>query len=150
MRREKRKKRREMGRVAEDWIFSQGDSESNIVHSVLLCHSDQRSYSMFTKEKIMTKLPLKKSILDYCDRFSNLFTVYRRDNSSPLRLYFSGLFHGSTSLFYNHLNHPKPYIPGGPAGQGGVKNTYKTDEQDVMVRDLLKTLPASQWRTWHF
>lgn len=49
-----------------------------------------------------------------------------------------------------YLKHPKPYIPDGPAGQGGVKNTYKTDEQDIMVRDLLETLPASQWRTCTF
>ncbi len=46
-----------------------------------------------------------------------------------------------------YLNHPKPYIPAGPAGQGGIKNTYKSDEQDVMVRDLLKTLPPAQWQT---
>jgi SRSO17 transposase len=51
---------------------------------------------------------------------------------------------------YVYLDHPKPYIPDGPAGQGGVKNTYKTDKQDFMVRDLLKTLPASQWRTCTF
>ena len=49
-----------------------------------------------------------------------------------------------------YLKHPKPYIPDGPAGQGGVKNTYKTDEQDVMVRDLLKTLPDSQWSACTF
>ena len=49
-----------------------------------------------------------------------------------------------------YLKHPKPYIPDGPAGQGGVKNTYKTDEQEVMVRDLLKTLHDSQWRTCTF
>jgi SRSO17 transposase len=49
-----------------------------------------------------------------------------------------------------YLKHPKPYIPDGPAGQGGVKNTYKTEEQEVMVRDLLKTLPDSQWRTCTF
>jgi hypothetical protein len=51
---------------------------------------------------------------------------------------------------YVYLDHPKPYIPDGPAGQGGVKNTYKTDKQDFMVRDLLKALPASQWRTCTF
>jgi SRSO17 transposase len=51
---------------------------------------------------------------------------------------------------YVYLDHPKPYIPDGPAGQGGVKNTYRTDKQDFMVRDLLKALPASQWRTCMF
>lgn len=51
---------------------------------------------------------------------------------------------------YVYLNHPKAYIPDGPAGQGGVKNTYKSDEQEVMVRDLLDILPASQWTTHTF
>jgi len=47
-----------------------------------------------------------------------------------------------------YLNHPKPYIPDGPAGRGGIKNTYKSDEQDIKVRDLLKTLPDRQWKTY--
>lgn len=51
---------------------------------------------------------------------------------------------------YVYTKHPKPYIPDGPAGRGGVKNTYKTDQQEVMVKDLLKTLPEPQWETHTF
>ena len=47
-----------------------------------------------------------------------------------------------------YLKHPKPYIPDGPAGRGGIKNTYKSDEQDIKVRDLLKILSDSQWKTY--
>ena len=49
-----------------------------------------------------------------------------------------------------YLHDPKPYIPDGPAGRGGIKNTYKSDEQDIKVRDLLKTLPAPQWKTYTY
>ena len=49
-----------------------------------------------------------------------------------------------------YLNPPKPYIPDGPAGRGGIKNTYKSDQQDIKVRDLLKTLPDSQWETYTY
>jgi SRSO17 transposase len=49
-----------------------------------------------------------------------------------------------------YLSHPMPYIPDGPAGQGGIKNTYKSAEQGVMVRDLLNTLPPTQWKTYTF
>ena len=49
-----------------------------------------------------------------------------------------------------YLHDPKPYIPDGPVGRGGIKNTYKSDEQDIKVRDLLKTLPAPQWKTYTY
>lgn len=51
---------------------------------------------------------------------------------------------------YVYTKHPEPYIPDGPTGRGGVKNTYKTDQQEVMVKDLLKTLPGPQWETHTF
>ena len=49
-----------------------------------------------------------------------------------------------------YLNHPRPYIPDGPAGQGGIKNTYKSDEHEVKVRDLFNTLPDPQWKTYTY
>jgi SRSO17 transposase len=49
-----------------------------------------------------------------------------------------------------YLEHPSPYIPDGPTGQGGKKNTYKTDKQPVKVKDLLATLPDAQWNTYTF
>lgn len=71
--------------------------------------------------------------------------------SSELRQSIAALGHKfvldvhSNQLVY--LEHPQPHIPDGPAGQGGKKNTYKTDKQEVMVRDLLATLPDAQWKT---
>lgn len=52
--------------------------------------------------------------------------------------------HGNQVVY---LEHPCPRIPDGPAGQGGKKNTYKSEKQEVMVRDLLPTLPDGQWQT---
>jgi len=49
-----------------------------------------------------------------------------------------------------YLEHPRPYIPDGPAGQGGKKNTYISDKEPVMVRNLLANLADDQWRTYTF
>jgi SRSO17 transposase len=49
-----------------------------------------------------------------------------------------------------YLEHPQPYIPDGPTGQGGKKNTYKTDREPVKVKTLLATLKEAQWRTETF
>ena len=46
-----------------------------------------------------------------------------------------------------HLGRPRPHIPDGPAGQGGKKNTYKSEKQEFMVKDLLPALPDGQWKT---
>lgn len=49
-----------------------------------------------------------------------------------------------------YLEHPSPYIPDGPTGQGGKKNTYVSDREPVMVKGLLATLPDIQWTTYTF
>lgn len=75
-------------------------------------------------------------------------------DSSELRLGIAAL--GKTFVLDVHenqvvyLEHPRPYIPDGPSGQGGKKNTYKSDQQGFMLRDLLGTLPAEQWKTCSF
>ncbi len=75
-------------------------------------------------------------------------------DSSDLRVGIAGL--GKIFVLDVHenqlvyLEHPVPHIPDGPAGQGGKKNTYKSDKEGLMVRDLLATLPPSQWKTHTF
>lgn len=49
-----------------------------------------------------------------------------------------------------YLVNPCPYIPDGPTGQGGKKNTYITDKQPVMAKDLLAALPDAQWSIYTF
>lgn len=47
-----------------------------------------------------------------------------------------------------YLEHPRPCIPDGPTGQGGKRNTYISDKQEVAVKDLLPSLPDGQWRAY--
>ena len=75
-------------------------------------------------------------------------------NSSQLRKGIAALgkqyvldVHGNQKVY---LEHPSPYIPDGPTGQGGKKNTYVSDKEPVMVRDLLVTLPNKRWTTYTF
>ena len=44
-----------------------------------------------------------------------------------------------------YLEHPRPHIPDGPTGRGGKRNTYRSDKQEVAVKDLLPGLPQGQW-----
>lgn len=49
-----------------------------------------------------------------------------------------------------YLEHPRPFIPEGPTGQGGKKNTYKSDKKPITIRSLLTTISEKQWSTYTF